>query len=263
MSKTMMCKLPMYIVGGAVRDYYIAECNGFTMNPPKDIDIAVEASSYQAMRDYLSELGCEIYTENPEFGTLKAKACNEIFEYVDQWLNPFHHYKMPTVYDFAICRCDGKYTDGRHPETVTPSDIVNDLARRDFTMNAMAMPLQNSELLLDLYGGLDDIKDVTIKTVRDPYDRFNEDGLRILRALRFHVTLGYFISDDVFDCIYNNGYEILTNADLSTERIREELNKMLRHDTWRTLDVLLSFDGVKDFLSERDEIWFKPTTEKR
>lgn len=262
MSRTM-CKLPMYIVGGAVRDWYISECNGFAHHSPKDIDIAVEASSYQAMRDYLIDTGCEIYTENPEFGTLKAKACPELLEYIARWLNPYSNLKMPTVYDFAICRCDGVYTDGRHPQSVTPSDIINDLARRDFTMNAMAMPLQNGNELLDPFNGLDDIKDATIRTVRDPYDRFNEDGLRILRALRFHITLGYFIDDNVFDCIYNNGYDILTNADISTDRIREELHKMFKHDTWRTLQTIMSFDDIVDFLSECNEIWFKPTTEKR
>ena len=128
-----------------------------------------------------------------------------------------------TPYEVTTFRIDGEYGDNRHPENVTfTSKIGDDLARRDFTVNALAY---NEEAgLIDLYGGQDDIYNGIIKTVGDADTRFQEDGLRIMRALRFSATLGFEIEEETKKSIHKNK-DLLRN--ISAERITLELTKLI------------------------------------
>lgn len=129
-------------------------------------------------------------------------------------------------YEVTTYRVDGKYTDSRHPDKVTfASNLSEDLLRRDFTINAMAYHPQKG--LVDLYGGLQDIEDKVIRCVGDPYARFGEDALRILRAVRFSAQLGYSIEEKTLEAIRALAP---TLEKISHERIREELNKILMSD---------------------------------
>lgn len=126
-------------------------------------------------------------------------------------------------YEVTTYRIDGKYEDGRHPKEVTfTASLEEDLKRRDFTINAMAY---NDETgIVDLFDGLKDLDRGIIRAVGDPYDRFNEDALRILRALRFAAQLDYEIDEETLKAVR----ELAPNLKkISAERIRIELQKLL------------------------------------
>jgi tRNA nucleotidyltransferase (CCA-adding enzyme) len=129
-----------------------------------------------------------------------------------------HHVEVTTF------RTDGKYSDGRRPDEVTFGSSLNlDLARRDFTMNAMAIDPINFELI-DPYNGQADIKVKNIRAVGDPNERIQEDALRMLRAVRFAARLGFYLYPSLCDAIKHNAHLI---ANVSPERVQSELVKML------------------------------------
>ena len=153
-------KYKTYLVGGAVRDEILGK-------PNKDLDYVMLAPSFDAMRGALLDAGCKIFIEKPEYLTIRA-----------------NHPILGSV-DFACARADGNYSDGRRPDsTDITSDLVKDLSRRDFTMNAILREPETGHVI-DFFDGIADAKAGLIRCVGDPAARFREDGLRILRALRF------------------------------------------------------------------------------
>ncbi len=126
-------------------------------------------------------------------------------------------------FEITTYRIDGEYEDNRHPENVIfTRNLKDDLARRDFTVNAIAY---NPNVgIVDFYGGQDHIYNSIIKTVGDPDKRFNEDGLRIMRALRFAATLGFEIESETAQAIHRNK-DLLKN--ISAERLNVELTKLV------------------------------------
>ena len=131
-----------------------------------------------------------------------------------------------TGYEVTTYRIDGKYEDGRHPSQVifTPS-LLEDLRRRDFTINAMAY--SKEEGIVDAFGGMKDLESKVIRCVGSPIERFTEDALRILRAVRFSAQLGFEIEKDTYKAIG----EIAPNLGrVSKERILTELTKLLLSD---------------------------------
>ena len=126
-------------------------------------------------------------------------------------------------YEITTYRVDGGYSDTRHPDEVSFSDkLADDLARRDFTINAMAYNERDG--LIDLYGGKSDLGFGVIRCVGDPEQRFSEDALRILRALRFAATLGFSIEQKTAEAILK--LRPLLNS-IAAERVRDELLRML------------------------------------
>ncbi|MFA5306027.1 MAG: hypothetical protein WC365_01120 [Candidatus Babeliales bacterium] len=226
-----------YYVGGMVRDMLINRVHGTPISKHSDVDIAVEASSYEEMRAFVLEKGADIKVETPKFFTIRA--------IVD---------KVPI--DYTLCRKEGIYKDGRHPESVEVGTIEEDLARRDLTINAIAMnPYDQS--LVDPYNGLADIKNRTIRAVGDVETRCAEDYLRVLRILRFSITLGFTIAPDTETILYHPLYvENLFNT-VSDERIREEFTKMFRHNTGKTLDALNEYPLIKRKMVK--VLWLRPT----
>ena len=105
-----------------------------------------------------------------------------------------------TGYEVTTYRIDGEYEDGRHPKEVefTP-DLIQDLKRRDFTINAMAYSPETG--IVDAFGGMEDLKAGIIRCVGNPIDRFTEDALRILRAVRFSAQLGFEIEAETYEAI--------------------------------------------------------------
>ena len=131
-----------------------------------------------------------------------------------------------TGYEVTTYRIDGDYLDGRHPSSVEFSDrLTDDLCRRDFTINAMAY---NDRMgLVDEYGGIDDINNKIIRCVGNPVERFTEDALRMMRAIRFSAQLGFTIDDNTFKAIE----KLSTNIQkVSMERVCVELKKTLMSD---------------------------------
>jgi poly(A) polymerase len=123
----------------------------------------------------------------------------------------------------ATFRGDGAYRDGRHPESVTYTDAEGDARRRDFTVNGLFYDPVKSEVL-DFVGGRDDLKAGILRAIGTPSERFSEDKLRILRAVRFATTLGFTIDTETWKALLKWTAEIHT---VSAERIREELCKIL------------------------------------
>jgi tRNA nucleotidyltransferase/poly(A) polymerase len=194
------------------------------------------------MRDHLvKEQGCKVFVEKPEFLTIRCK-----------------HPVLGCV-DFACARRDGSYTDGRRPDSTSIAECLEqDLARRDFTCNAIAKSVEHGRLL-DPFHGARDIADCLLRAVRDPGERLREDRLRAFRAVRFAVTKKFRIEIELWNAI--NRLTPMQFDSVSTERIREELFKTFRADAERSFSLLIKdFPVLWDVIKQRG-IWFKPTTE--
>lgn len=184
-----------YIVGGCVRDMVMKR-------KPHDFDICTAASPQKVIEIFEAD-GKEVILTGIQHGTVSVVIDKEVFE-------------------ITTFRIDGSYEDGRHPNSVVfTTDVEKDLARRDFTINAMAYsPLVG---LIDPFNGLEDIKKKILRTVGNPKDRFAEDALRILRAVRFQAVLGFSID-------FNTKAEMRAQREnllkISKERICAEMNKM-------------------------------------
>lgn len=152
-------------------------------------------------------------------------------------------------YEVTTYRIDGDYTDGRHPDSVTyTSQLSEDLRRRDFTINAMAY--HPDEGLVDLFGGLDDLNKRVIRCVGNAEDRFGEDALRMMRAIRFAAQLGYSIEEETYNAI------ILLHSNLekiSAERIRVEMDKLLVSDHPYMFRLFYDTRLTSVFMPEFDE----------
>ncbi|MCR5207073.1 MAG: HD domain-containing protein [Eubacterium sp.] len=185
-----------YAVGGCVRDFILER-------PVSDIDICTSALPNE-VEALLEQSGIRYIETGLKHGTVTAV------------LNK-------TPYEITTFRTDGEYLDNRRPESVRfVSDVSSDLARRDFTVNAIAY--NADEGFVDLYGGREDIKKGIIRCVGDPDKRFNEDALRIMRALRFSSVLGFEIEENTRRSLFDNR-ELLNN--IAAERIFIELTKLL------------------------------------
>jgi poly(A) polymerase/tRNA nucleotidyltransferase (CCA-adding enzyme) len=185
-----------YIVGGCVRDLLLKR-------KPKDWDITTNAKPEEIQKIFPNS-----FYEN-RFGTVGVKTGLE-----DPRLS---------VVEVTTFRIEGKYFDFRHPEEVKFADkIEDDLKRRDFTINALAMDINGK--IIDLFDGLKDLKKKIIKTVGKAEERFNEDALRMMRAVRLACELGFKIDNKTFSAIKENASLIQF---ISKERIRDEFIKII------------------------------------
>ncbi len=184
----------VYAVGGCVRDSLMGKT-------PCDWDLTTSALPEEIQRIFKAE---KVIPTGIKHGTVTVVS-------------------QHTPVEITTFRIDGSYSDNRHPSNVTFStDIRQDLARRDFTINAMAY---NPKIgLIDPFGGQDDLEHGIIRTVGIPNERFSEDALRIMRAIRFSATLGFEIEEDTSAALFCCR-DLL--ADISAERITAELNKTM------------------------------------
>lgn len=196
--------IPVYVVGGYVRDLIINR-------PSNDIDCAVMGDGICLGRETCQEIGLRTGSspslqEFKQFGTCK-------FQY------------ETTEIEFVGMRKE-TYTQGSRKPHVEAGTLEDDLHRRDFSINAMAVSLNKDGYgeLIDPFNGTEDLERQIIRSHRDPDQSFVEDPLRMLRAIRFASQLYFDIDPDTFDAIVHNANEI---KNLSTERITEELNKLI------------------------------------
>ena len=208
-----------YIVGGCVRDMILGR-------EPEDWDITTCATPEQVKSIFHRTVDTGI-----QHGTVTVLLEKEHFEV--------------TTY-----RVDGIYEDYRRPKEVSfTSSLEEDLKRRDFTINAMAYNEQ--EGFIDLFGGMDDLKKGYIRCVGDAEERFTEDALRILRAVRFSAQLGFEIVDDTLRAIKSKA-PLLQN--ISAERIRMELTKLLVSNHPDRIKLLYECGITKIILPEFDPL---------
>ncbi len=159
-----------------------------------------------------------------------------------------------TGYEVTTYRLDGVYEDARHPKEVTFTDnLLEDLKRRDFTINAMAY--NESRGLVDAFGGREDLECGIIRCVGDPCERFSEDALRMLRAVRFSAQLGFSIEAGTREAVRKLSPTI---AKISAERIREELVKLLVSDNPQEIRTVYELGLTAVFLPEFDVMMDTP-----
>jgi len=189
----------IFIVGGSVRDILMDK-------KPNDWDLTTDATPDEIVKVF-EKTEFKIIDISKKHGTIILIINNE-------------------SYEITTFRIDGDYINNRKPKEVKfTKKIDEDLARRDFTMNALAYSIETG--LIDFYNGLKDIENKVIKCVGNPNIRFEEDALRMLRAVRFSAQLDFDIDDNTYNSIKNN-INLINN--LSIERIREEFNKILISD---------------------------------
>jgi len=206
-----------YFVGGCVRDLLLGTL-------PQDYDIATSAHPEQVMSLFPNTIAV-----GAQFGVvIVVEGLDE-----DNETKPIH-------VEVATYRSDVGYSDGRHPDAVRYSEIAEeDVQRRDFTINGLLLdPL--SSRVLDYAGGRSDLERKIIRTIGDPRQRFREDKLRMMRAVRFAARLGYEIEPTTMTAIRERAREI---HQVSRERIRDELDKMLTEGHARQCFELLDATG--------------------
>ena len=186
-----------YVVGGCVRDTLLGKA-------PKDWDVCTNALPQEMQRVFAD---CHVIETGLQHGTLTVM---------------YHH----EPFEVTTFRVDGEYTDHRHPdEVIFVADVREDLSRRDFTVNAMAWSPDSG--VVDAFGGQEDLKRRLIRCVGEPEKRFQEDALRIMRALRFASVYGFAIDPATDAAIHALKH---TLKDVAAERIRVELQKLLCGD---------------------------------
>ena len=186
-----------YLVGGCVRDMLLGVS-------PHDWDMCTNATPEEMITLFTRE-GLTINPKGIEYGTVTP-----VIKGIE--------------YEITTFRKETGYSDGRHPDEVSYSKtIAEDLCRRDFTINAMAIDMKDNTLT-DLFHGSDDLNNGVIRMVGNPQERISEDPLRILRALRFAIKFGFTIDKNTRDAILSNKHLLAT---VSKERVTQELQKML------------------------------------
>lgn len=173
----------------------------------------------------------------------------------EQVIEIFNHYKViPTglkhgtvtimkndkPYEITTYRVDGEYDDARHPKDVTfTTSLEEDLSRRDFTMNALAY--NNNNDLVDLFGGVNDIKNGIVRCVGNPRERFSEDALRIMRALRFATRFGFKIEENTFAAMKEKKSLL---SKISAERINSELTQIIMCEAEDVARILYKAEDI-------------------
>jgi tRNA nucleotidyltransferase/poly(A) polymerase len=228
--------MKLYRVGGCVRDQLLGI-------QPKDIDYLYveDGASMETLTHYLKENGYRIILSTPECLTVRAA-------------------KDGVVSDFNLPRHEVTYTAASRRPVAAIGTLHDDLARRDFTVNAMAEPLGGGEIV-DLFGGQQDLANKVLDTPVDPLRSFMDDPLRILRGFRFCITRGFQFSERVVAAIRDPTVWSKMQATVSKERIQSELHLCFKHDTVATLLMLQTFCDrtMLDVLFR--EVWLRPITQ--
>lgn len=212
-----------YIVGGTVRDTLLKRVSD-------DIDIATNVPIPKVEELFTTiDIG-----KNKDFGVCVVRYNNK-------------------SYEIAHFRTDGAYSDGRHPDSIElTTSLKEDVLRRDFTINGLAMDINDN--IIDYVDGKDDIELGIIRTIGNPDKRFKEDYLRMLRAVRFTATLGFYMDIDTLNAIKENSHNIKS---ISAERIYKELYKMAccGGETFaRAILLLKGTNLLRHILPEIDEM---------
>ena len=219
-----------YVVGGAVRDYLLHM-------PMNDIDITTNAKPYQVAKLFKTK------PTGIKYGTVTI-----LFQDVQ--------------FEVTTYRVDGEYADNRHPEEVTYSEeVIEDVKRRDFTINGLLM--DDEMHIIDHVGGKTDLEAKMIRAIGDPYTRFNEDALRMLRAFYFQAKLGFQIDRQTRDAIAasKNQIENIANERVIAELVKTVKSKYLRRAfksmvTTGVHEVLPGLkDGIEYFSKHADKLF--------
>lgn len=238
-----------YEVGGKVRDEILgleSKDIDYVAVPNDDLikDVSSAHTMFNILSGYLKEERFEIFLETPDCFTIRARF-------------PKDH-KHSGVADFVMARKEVGYIRGTRTPIVEPGTLFDDLERRDFTLNALAKDEDGN--IIDFFDGMTDLKKGLLRTPLPCEETFHDDPLRILRAIRFSITKGFTIPEEMVQTIANYDYEVKMCV-VSVERIREELYKCFKHDTHATILKLTQFPFLFEYIC-RTGLWFKPTLEQ-
>lgn len=232
-----------YLVGGAVRD----EILGIKS---KDLDYVfvfdnipdgtTSEQCFEEMTNIIKENG-EIFLSTPSCYTIRYK---------DKLTKE--------IKDVVMARKEIGYIPGTRQPIVKPGSLFDDLERRDFTLNALAKDSDGK--IIDYFNGLEDLKSGYLRTPLDCDVTFDDDPLRILRAIRFCITKGFWIGPQMERIIQDYDYENKMGK-VSTERIREEMFKCFKHNTIKTLVTIQKYPSLRNYIFKDNYLWLKPTTE--
>jgi poly(A) polymerase len=249
-----MTLFKMYEVGGCVRDEILglkSKDIDYVAVPNDELlkDISSAHTMFGILEGYLKEEGFEIFLVTPDCFTIRAKFPKE--------------HKYQGVADFVMARKEIGYVEGTRTPIVVPGTLYDDLERRDFTLNALAKDDDGS--IIDYFDGLWALENRLLITPLDAHVTMLDDPLRLLRAFRFSITKGFTISPRVWEtCLMDSIVDKLEKV-VSQERIREEVLKMMKHDTLKSLEL---FEQVRN-LNPRilkimfgNGMWLKPTMEQ-
>jgi tRNA nucleotidyltransferase (CCA-adding enzyme) len=239
----------VYIVGGCVRDFLRGA-------EPEDWDVATNAKPEE-----IQKLFKKSFYENKFLTvTVQTESSNPKLKELKEDKSSFRPFTNVREIEVTTYRKEAKYTDKRHPDEIKfAKTIREDLARRDFTINALAMSLlkpgfnKTEFKILDLFGGQEDLKNKIIKAVGNPEERFNEDALRMMRAIRFAVTLNgaWQFEEKTTQAIKKNAPWLQA---ISKERIRDEFTKIIMADrAAEGMELLRELGLLKYIIPELEE----------
>ena len=216
----------LYLVGGCIRDIMLDKT-------PKDFDLCTNAKPSE-IEDVLSKVtyvvdSVSVIGKELRYSFIMTGLKHGTITILDK--------KAHRFYEITTYRCDGLYKDARHPENVTFVDsLEEDLKRRDFTINSFAYDMYRKELHMLDESCLKDLEHGIIRAIGDPCERFKEDALRMLRAIRFSAQLNFSIETNTYKAIDKCNYLLHF---ISKERIEDELSKILLSDNPQTLELFV------------------------
>jgi len=242
----------IFEVGGCVRDSFLG------LNS-KDIDFTfvlddltqTVEEGFQSMVDFLTENKFKIFLKTEDCFTVCAKF-------------PIGHKFEGLVADFVMARKEVGVIEGTRKPMLELGSLEDDLMRRDFTVNAIARDVDGK--IIDIFGGIQHIKDKILITPLEPTVTFMDDPLRMLRALRFSITKGFKIDDSCWAAMFQPGLIDHMQKVVSTERIKDELHKMMVHDSLASIRLLQKVDLIEPRFLEvvlETGIWLEPTMKKK
>jgi poly(A) polymerase len=242
-------KFNFFEVGGKVRDEILgiqSKDVDYVAVPSDDLinEIKFPNEMFNILESFLREEGYEIFLVTSDCYTIRAKFPNN------------HVYSG--VADFVMARKEVGYISGTRTPIIKPGTLFDDLERRDFTLNALAKKPDGT--IVDYFNGLEDLRNGILRTPLPANQTFDDDPLRILRAIRFSVTKNFKLSSDIHFAIHQYDYEGKMSV-VSDERIREELFKCFKKDTLQTINILNKYFTLRDYVFTKTNLWLKPTFE--
>jgi tRNA nucleotidyltransferase/poly(A) polymerase len=242
-----------YEVGGCVRDEILglkSKDIDYVAVPSEDLlkDISSAHTMFGILEGYLKEEGFELFLVTPNCFTIRAKF-------------PKGH-KYQGVADFVMARKEIGYIPDTRQPIVVPGTLYDDLERRDFTLNALAKDEDGS--IIDYFDGKWALENKMLLTPLDSKVTMLDDPLRMLRAFRFSITKGFTISPRIWETLLMDSVVEKLEKVVSQERIRDEVYKMMKHDTLKTLELFERIRIINPKILEiifGKGLWLKPTTE--
>lgn len=248
-----MSLFTMFEVGGCVRDEILGVKSkdiDYVAVPNDELlkDIKSAHSMFNILSGYLKCEGFEIFLETPECFTIRAKF-------------PKGH-KYQGVADFVMARKEVGYIPGTRTPIIEPGTLYDDLIRRDFTLNALAKDEDGN--IIDYFDGMWALDAKMLITPLDSRTTMLDDPLRLIRAFRFSITKDFTISPRVWETCLMDSVVTKLEEVVSQERIREEIFKMMKHNTIKSLELFYEINQINPKIIQimfGKGMWLKPTME--